>query len=188
MQKTPQRKERLDAKNASMQRHLNEKDALMSAIKIFERDLDLPRCHLEQSNIAHQNTMSSGSARQYAQEEMDIAHALYSIGGEPKPNFSALARNFAVPYHRLRRRFSGQPSRSTRTPAGKRLTEVQESELFDQISRSGYKNIEHFANQILERDHVGDQSPQTVNYKWCQRFARRHRLKFNGEMEFPLSI
>lgn len=130
--------------------------------------------------------MPSGSARHYSQVETSIARALNSIGNQSEPNLANLAREFDVPYDRLRWRYLGRPSRSTRKPAGKKLTELQESEILNRISQLNHHSIKRIANQILGRHHIGEHLPPTVNYKWCQRFTKRYSQKFKGEIDFQL--
>jgi transposase-like protein len=128
--------------------------------------------------------MPSRSASQYVQAESQIAKALSSVSKQPKPNLSELARQFGVSYDRLRWRYLGKPSRSTRKPAGKKLTELQESEILNRISQLDHQSIKRIANQILERDHFGNYPPPTVGNKWCQRFIKRHGQQFKGELDF----
>jgi hypothetical protein len=130
--------------------------------------------------------MPSRSALQYNQEESEIAKALSLVSKHPQPNLTALARQFNVPYDRLRRRYLGKPSRSTRKRAGKKLTELQESEILKQISQLDHRSITRVANQILERDHIGEYPPPIVSNKWCQRFIQRNSQQFKGEVDFSL--
>ncbi|KAK4068499.1 hypothetical protein Purlil1_13795 [Purpureocillium lilacinum] len=132
--------------------------------------------------------MPSGSSSQYSQIESKIAEALISVCKRPDPNLAEIARQFDVPYYRLRRRFLGKPSRSTRKPAGKKLTNFQESEVLNRISQLDHHSIKRIANQILERDHVGYYPPPTVGYKWCQRFIKHYTDQFRGEFDFQLRM
>ena len=132
--------------------------------------------------------MPSVSASQYSQEETYIARALSSIEKHSEPNLADLARQFGARYDRLRRRYLGRPSRSTRKPAGKKLTELQEEEILNQISQLDHHHIKRIANQILERDHTDEDPPPIVSDKWPQRFVQRYSEQFKGEIDFQLSI
>lgn len=126
---------------------------------------------------------------QYKQEEERIAVAAIVAIRHSKPNLAEIARHFGVSYGRLRYRYQGNDSRITRKPTrNKRLTEQQERELLDRISRLGNGSIEQIANQILARDYTGDNPPPTVTPRWRQRFINRHGLQPKGEVNFPLSI
>lgn len=127
--------------------------------------------------------MPSESASQYSQTESKITEALSSVSEHP-PNLSELAHRFDVPYDRLRWRYLGNPSRSTRKPVGTKLTEQQESEIVNRISELDHHSVKQIADQILERDHIGDYPPPTVRYKWCQRFLERYNRRFKGEVNF----
>jgi len=64
-------------------------------------------------------------AEDYYSIENRIQRALDATKREKNPNLSEIARKFDVPYQRLRRRVKGGASRSTRPPAGRRLSESQ---------------------------------------------------------------
>lgn len=125
-------------------------------------------------------SMSPGTG-QYREVERAIDRVLSLIDNQPKPNLTELAKTFDVPYERLRRRFNGKPSRSTRQPAGKKLDSIQENEILSQISQLDISNIRRIADQILRRDRSNEHPPPTVSYKWCVRFVQRHRRNFKGK-------
>ncbi|KAF2183566.1 hypothetical protein K469DRAFT_507316, partial [Zopfia rhizophila CBS 207.26] len=63
----------------------------------------------------------------YAQIEECITFALAEIDGIENPNITAVARDFAVPYDRLLKRYKGRNSRSTRPITNSRLNAAQEA-------------------------------------------------------------
>lgn len=65
-------------------------------------------------------------AEEYSAIERRIQTACEAARQQKKPNISMLARQNAVPMHRLRARLQGRSSRSQRNITTKRLTESQE--------------------------------------------------------------
>ncbi|KAF1974186.1 hypothetical protein BU23DRAFT_638295 [Bimuria novae-zelandiae CBS 107.79] len=67
-----------------------------------------------------------------------IAEILDSISDIPKPNFSKLAREHGTPnrdtYQRLLARSKGRPTLSQRPPTMCKLTQAQDSALYDYIA------------------------------------------------------
>ncbi|KAK7928732.1 tc5 transposase DNA-binding domain-containing protein [Apiospora marii] len=118
---------------------------------------------------------NSVSASQYRATELKITEALNSISTNSETNLNELAKKFNVPYYRLRSRYYGRHSRSTRKPAGKRLTKQQEKGLLKRISQVDRCSIEQTANQILQSSHTGNYPPPTVGGNWYLRFFRRYR-------------
>jgi hypothetical protein len=64
-----------------------------------------------------------------------IEQALKSIIDTPKPNYSQLARQYDVPYQRLLARSKGRQTRSERLSSTYKLTEAQDSALYDYVAR-----------------------------------------------------
>jgi Tc5 transposase DNA-binding domain len=136
--------------------------------------------------------MRSKSALQYKQEEVEIQRALRTIEGDPHSNISKLSRDSGLSYDRLLSRHHGRPSRSDRSPAGKKLTEGQEEELLHQVRQLGRRiifrrrticrsPIIELANRILERDCTEEGPLPTVGTQWCGRFIKRHQEHFKSE-------
>jgi hypothetical protein len=136
--------------------------------------------------------MPSKSALKYRQEEAGIQRALRTIEGDPDSNISQLSRDGGLSYGRLLSRHQGRPSRSDRSPAGKKLTKGQEEELLHEIGKLERSiifrrrtirrgPIIELANRILQRDHTEEGSPPTVGTQWCGRFIERHPEQFKSE-------
>jgi hypothetical protein len=68
-------------------------------------------------------------SEQYKKEEEAISKAIEAYELDKNQKIVPLARQFGAPYDRLRKRIAGVNSRITRAPAGKRLTDDQESTL-----------------------------------------------------------
>ncbi|KAJ5436843.1 hypothetical protein N7445_007728 [Penicillium cf. griseofulvum] len=93
--------------------------------------------------------------------EIEIQKALDSLSEQSKPNIRRTAREFAVPEHRLRRRWNGGKSLFQRQPNGRKLTPVQEGALceyidyFDTVGASiNRRQIAVAADSILEEDFI----------------------------------
>jgi hypothetical protein len=74
-------------------------------------------------NINYINTTTMNS---YNSIEDRIAEALQSIEKNLKPNFTKLAKEFAVPYLRLINRGKGRGLKSERQPVNLRLNDTKE--------------------------------------------------------------
>lgn len=61
-----------------------------------------------------------------AEIEARITEAIRTISREKRPNLSKLAREFAVPYSKLRHRVKGRKSLVQRQPTSRKLNEAQE--------------------------------------------------------------
>jgi len=66
-------------------------------------------------------------ADQYKNQEQRILLACEAARREQKPKIASLARQFHVPYQRLRARINDRDPRSTRIKATRRLSNTQES-------------------------------------------------------------
>ena len=111
--------------------------------------------------------------------EKRILQACTAAQGQKKPNISALARQFNVPYQRLRARIHGRANLSSRPISTKILDDIQEKALIRWICQldSLYTPptpamIEYAANQILQRNTEND-IPCTVGNAWVYRFIKR---------------
>jgi len=118
----------------------------------------------------------------YCDIEERIEDALYRLGQPEAPPVTAVAREFNVPYQRLLARLHGRPSKSTRPPTNRKLTEEQESALcqylnaLDEIYMSATrKHCYTTANLILARAHGSKPgSPPTIGKQWVANFLNRH--------------
>ncbi|KAJ5877277.1 hypothetical protein N7455_000742 [Penicillium solitum] len=114
--------------------------------------------------------------------EQQIQLAMDSLSEQSKPNIAKTAREFAVPVHRLRRRWKGGKSLFQRQPNGRKLSSAQEKALceyidyFDAVGASiNRRQIAIAANSILEEDHHDDTEPPTqIGDHWLQRFLKRN--------------
>ncbi|KAJ5962320.1 hypothetical protein N7501_007261 [Penicillium viridicatum] len=98
--------------------------------------------------------------------ENQLQLAMDSLSEQSKPNIAKTAREFAVPVHRLRRRWKGGKSLFQRQPNGRKLSSAQEQALceyidyFDAVGVSiNRRQIAIAANSILEEDHHNDTEP-----------------------------
>ncbi|KAF2176056.1 hypothetical protein K469DRAFT_608427 [Zopfia rhizophila CBS 207.26] len=73
--------------------------------------------------------------RNYAQIKERITFALAVINGIENPNIAAVARDFAVPYNQLLKRYKGRNSRSTRPITNSRLNAAQKATVKAYIPR-----------------------------------------------------
>ncbi|CAD6953869.1 unnamed protein product, partial [Tilletia caries] len=72
----------------------------------------------------------------YAELEEKVLTALEEAQAEPrgKPNITAIAKKHGVDAQRLRRRFHGKESKSTRPPTNRKLTDAQEEAILTWIA------------------------------------------------------
>jgi len=142
-------------------------------------------------------------ASKYQEEENRISMALEVYQRDKNRKLSALARDFAVPYYRLRRRAQGVSSKIGNQNRPRLLTEAQEQAIvrtIDQLRRYNIKlngkDIEDLANILLwrqfERDYPEAKMPPSnsilarlanrqdlptglklVNHQWAYTFIRR---------------
>ncbi|KAJ5205417.1 hypothetical protein N7472_001865 [Penicillium cf. griseofulvum] len=114
--------------------------------------------------------------------ENQLQLAMDSLSEQSKPNIAKTAREFAVPVHRLRRRWKGGKSLFQRQPNGRKLSSVQEQALceyidyFDAVGVSiNRRQIAIAANSILEEDYYNDtEPPLQIGEHWLQRFLKRN--------------
>ncbi|KAJ5857649.1 hypothetical protein N7455_008543 [Penicillium solitum] len=79
--------------------------------------------------------------------EQQIQLAMDSLSEQSKPNIAKTAREFAVPVHRLRRRWKGGKSLFQRQPNGRKLSSAQEKALCEYIDYFDARTI------IIIRNH-----------------------------------
>jgi hypothetical protein len=128
-------------------------------------------------NINYINTTTMNS---YNSIEDRIAEALQSIEKNLKPNFTKLAKKFAVPYLRLINRAKGRGSKSERQPANLRLNDTKELVLcwyLNTLERAGLYvcvyQIHVVASSILNR-RSGYDSDRPLGKLWTTRFLQCH--------------
>ncbi|KAE8233773.1 hypothetical protein CF326_g1192 [Tilletia indica] len=128
--------------------------------------------------------MSLQKSLQYAAEEDKLQCALEEAQSvaPKKPNIASLAKKHGVDEQRLRRRFQGRHSRSTRPPANRKLSNDQENAILawihvlDTLELAARPSlIEASANQLLREGHTdSDTLPPTVGENWVRNFIWRH--------------
>ncbi|CAD6902733.1 unnamed protein product, partial [Tilletia controversa] len=120
----------------------------------------------------------------YAELEEKVLTALEEAQAEPrgKPNITAIAKKHGVDAQRLRRRFHGKESKSTRPPTNRKLTDAQEEAILtwiavlDKLELSARPAlIRASANQLLFEAHTSSSTrAPTVGDKWVTNFLARH--------------
>jgi hypothetical protein len=118
----------------------------------------------------------------YSKVEARIKDAIDAMKREKKPNISHYARRFNVPYQRLRMRWNGKDSRSSRPPTNRLLSEAQELSLcryinvLDDLDISPLpRMVENCANSILREAHSDKPGPPPqIGEHWLSRFYLRH--------------
>lgn len=111
----------------------------------------------------------------YKVTEARVTKACEAARGQRKPNITALAREYDVPYTRLRSRFKGVSSRLARESTNKRLNSAQETAVIqwmrqvDSLYVSPTANmIAQCANQVVAAS--SDASPRRLDRNWVYRF------------------
>ena len=115
--------------------------------------------------------------------ERRIQEALQCRQENPNRSISSLAKEYHVPYHRLRCRLLGTPSKFGRKPTCSRLSEAEEKALCMYIDRLDYVRlsvrrsfVENAANSIIQAN-TPDNAPRPppVGQHWVSRFVTRHK-------------
>ena len=118
----------------------------------------------------------------YHEIEERIGEAVAHIQENPLSNISKIAREFDVPYQRLRYRLKTGRSKITENGQNKKLSPAEELALchfLDRLDATGFPAripfITGFANNLLRRNHTDPTTdPPTVSHMWPQRFLDRH--------------
>lgn len=124
----------------------------------------------------------------YSQIEGRITAVINSLRELPedeqaKVSISSAARFYKVPYDRLNRRWKGLPSKSTRKPTNRKLSDEQENALWQYLKRLDeigtcalLPMVTDAANFIIKNNHPPESSepPPVVGEKWTRRFLARH--------------
>jgi hypothetical protein len=119
------------------------------------------------------------STPQRAEDRLQEALAAYQLNPEVK--LAQIAREFNVPYYRLRARLKGRPSKIG-LPSTTKLSQPQEIALCNYIDRLDRINlavrkelIQSAANFILKESTQPGQEVQQVGVLWVNRFIKRHK-------------
>jgi len=115
------------------------------------------------------------------QIDNQINQALESIRDVKKPNYKQLARKKNLPYQRLLARSKGRTTRSQRPSGTYKLSEAQDSALYNYIARLDELGIcirlliiVACANYLLQRSHDGLGPPPLANPRWAKRWLKRN--------------
>ena len=111
-----------------------------------------------------------------------IQEALQCRQEYPNRSITSLAKEYHVPYHRLRARLFSTPSKIGRQPTYSRLSKAQEHALCMYIDRLDHVRlsvrrsfIENAANSILQANTPDNApSPPPIGQHWVNRFITRH--------------
>ncbi|KAF3406894.1 hypothetical protein DPV78_001412 [Talaromyces pinophilus] len=125
------------------------------------------------------------TAEEYKKEEELIAKAIDAYRHGEVQNISRLAREFGVSRHKLSRRLKGTPSRSTRPPTNRLLSDDQEKAIIHWIQYLDDMNasptalqIEASANYLLKKDFAGSGKPRVASKNWIYGFMERLPPRF----------
>jgi len=120
--------------------------------------------------------------------EIQIHLAVKAFSQANKPNIAQLAREFDVPYHRLRARIHGRQSYTDRATITRSLNSIQEKALTSWVQSldSAYtlptaEMVEGAANAILKK--AGED--RVVGHNWAYRFITRLPPGFNYITQHP---
>lgn len=120
--------------------------------------------------------------------ENQIQLAVKAFSEAKKPNIAQLAREFDVPYHRLRARSHGRQSYADRAETTRTLNLIQEKALTSWVQTldsahisSTPEIVEDAANAILKK--AGEN--RVVGHNWAYRFLARLPLRLNYIKQKP---
>ncbi len=98
-----------------------------------------------------------------------------------RSNIAEKAREYRVSRYRIDRRLRGIESRISRKPTNYKLSEVQKQALLryifalDEIGHSiRYDSVSRIANEMLKKNHKGNDSAPFVDQYWTRRFLDRY--------------
>ena len=118
-----------------------------------------------------------------------MTNALQAYHDRSKPKIAQLAREFRVPYQRLKGRVHGRVSRSARSGPNKALEKSQEQALMDWVTLLDNANasltaqeVEATANEILSQSG----SDRRVSKNWAYRFLKRPPKDFEHTVKKPM--
>lgn len=113
--------------------------------------------------------------------EARIQEAVLAYQQKSEPNISSIAREFQVPYQRLRHRLQGIKAQKGLPGQHHKLSDAQETALCRYIDRLDRINlsiqnelVRDAANHILSETTLPGKTPPVVGINWVTRFLRRH--------------
>ena len=110
--------------------------------------------------------------------ETSIGHAIEKLQQQENPNLSAIAREFNVPYTRLRARWKGRKSLFARPSHSQRFDSAQEKALCSWIEYNDGLGLSLKRPQILRAAtsilRLSDASAPPLGEKWLKRWLERH--------------
>ena len=110
--------------------------------------------------------------------EERIINAIHALSDQSRPNIAAAAREFDVPYQRLKARFKGRKSLFEREPNGRRLNPDHESALSRWIDYNDELGLPLKRPQIIAAAtsilKLFDPSAPPPGPKWLKRWLQRH--------------
>jgi DDE superfamily endonuclease len=129
----------------------------------------------------------------YSEQEDRIKKACSTYHKNPSRKITELAKEFDVPYHALRNRLNGKPSRIDVGGKNKKLSEHQELAIIRFVKvLEGFgieprpRFLRGIANRILKADHSNPTTPPpTVGLLWSRRFIER-RPELHMQKASPL--
>lgn len=112
------------------------------------------------------------------QIEERIQQAILKLRSEDKLKIASVAREFDVPYQRLRARYKGQKSLFQRNPNGRKLNATQEKALCSWIDYNDTHGMAVKRAQLVAAaisilklaETNPDSPPPTLSDKWLKRF------------------
>jgi len=118
----------------------------------------------------------------YHEVEERISQALYALQNRQKAKIAPIAREFGVPYQRLKARYNGRISRSQRPSFNSKLSEMQELAItlyLDSLERiccsASPQMVVACANSILKQAHTDPSTTApVVDASWFTRWRKRH--------------
>ncbi|KAJ5112092.1 hypothetical protein N7532_000137 [Penicillium argentinense] len=120
-----------------------------------------------------------------------IEKALEKLHTQSRPNISKVAREFDVPYQRLRSRYRGKKSLFEREPNGRKLDPAQEKALCGWIDYNDSLGVPVKRTQIVAAAtsilKLANPSSPPLSEKWLKRFLQRHP-KYNIRRRKSLDI
>lgn len=126
--------------------------------------------------------------------EIQIQKAIDAYRHAEKAKITQIAREFDVPYPRLRRRLQGIKSKQETSPVNYKLDKHQENALLHWISQLDKIGcpptaslVENCANSILQQSRTDSRtSPPTVGQNWAYRFIQRLPPEYKLRKQKPI--
>jgi len=125
--------------------------------------------------------------------EIRIQNAVNTYRRDESQKISKIAREFHVPYQRLRSRLQGHSCHLNTRPVNRTLDNSQEEALKNWIFHLDethfaptIKQIQNCANAILVRSHTGPTQPPQVSKMWTYRFIKKLPPEFQRRKQKPM--